>query len=316
MTNLFIAILNMSLVGSFVIAAVCVARIFLKKSPKIFLYFLWAVAGFRLVFPFSIESAFSLIPFDTQLIHIDSTSAGGLPILYSGNSFQMWVTIGLSVWLVGVALMFLYDIASCVILKRRLKEAVNVEANIYETKMIKTPFVIGLFSPKIYLPTHLPAQERQFIVLHEQAHIKRRDYIVKFVAYLILCLHWFNPLVWLAFLLMSRDMEMSCDERVLRELGSGTKIKKDYSRVLLSLVTERCTLGGRALAFLSGDINSRVRNILNLKKQSYIVFAISMVLVIMLSVGFAVDRVSINAAGYDTSSDSLHNLFIGITCCD
>jgi len=314
MTNLFIAILNMSLVGSFVIAAVCVVRFFLKKSPKIFLYCLWAVAGFRLVFPFSIESAFSLIPFDTRLIQrIDNTTGGGLTaILYSGNSFQMWINIGLYVWLTGVAIMLLYDITSFIILKRRLKEAVNIEANIYETETIKTPFVIGLFSPQIYLPTYLPAQERQFIILHEQTHIKRRDYIIKFVAYLILCLHWFNPLVWLAFLLMSGDMEMSCDERVLRELGSGTKIKKDYSLVLLSLVTERYTAGGRALAFVSGDINSRVKNILTLKKQSYIVFAVSVTLVVMLSIGFAVDRVR----GYDINNDTFYHLFAGVACCN
>jgi len=320
MTNLFISILNMSLVGSFVIAAICVARIFLKHSSKIFLYCLWAAAGFRLVFPFSIESIFSLIPFDTQLIpHIDGDISGGslyAANLYSGISFQMWATIGLYVWLAGVVFMFLYDIASWVILKRKLKEAVNVEANIYETKIIKTPFVVGIFSPKIYLPAYLTTQEQNFIILHEQIHIKRRDYIIKFVAYLILCLHWFNPLVWLAFLLMTQDMEMSCDERVLKKLGGGTKVKKDYSRVLLSLVTKRYPMGGRALAFINGDIKSRVKNVLSLKKQSYIVFVISMVLVIMLSIGFAVDRVSISMADYDTSSEALDHLFFGISCCD
>jgi len=307
MSSLFITILNMSLTGAFVIMAVCLARLVLKRSPKIFLYCLWAVAGFRLTFPFSIESAFSLLPFDAQPIaHV-----------YSDFSAATWMTVASSVWLIGAFLMLLYGVASFVSLKRKLKDAVNVEANIYEAETVKTPFVIGILSPKIYLPVYLAAQERRYIILHEQAHVRRRDHIVKFAAYLILCLHWFNPLAWLAFLLMSLDMEMSCDERVLKQLGGSSKVKKDYSMALLSLATERSVVGGSVLAFIGSDTSSRVKNVLSLKKQSYIVFGISMVLVAAMSVGFAVNRVSAGPVSHDAGRGAQQSyLFIDVMCCN
>ena len=325
MDSLFISVLNMSLTGAFVIIIVCLARPVLRKSPRIFLYNLWAVAGFRLTFPFSIESAFSLIPFNAQPIppdiamHPIPPASGNLvaSAMLSGDSaIQLWIAVGSSIWLVGSALMLLYGVASFVVLKRKLTQATNVEANIYETETIKTPFVMGIFSPKIYLPAHLNAQERNYIVLHEQTHIRRRDHIVKFVAFLILCLHWFNPLAWLAFLLMSLDMEMSCDERVLKELGNGAEIKKNYSMALLSLATERRALGGSSIAFIDGDIGSRVKNVLNLKKQSYIVFGVSMALVAVLSLGFSVDRVGIGAASYDAIPETVQSDSFSILCCD
>ena len=322
MTNLFITILNMSLTGAFVILILCLVRLVLRKSPKIFLYCLWIVVGFRLVFPFSIESALSLMPFSAQLIPLDIAIQ---PMPYaadpsSGNPLQIWMAIGSSVWLAGAAFMLLRGTISLVTLKRKLREALHVEANIYEAETLKTPFVIGLFSPKIYLPAHLSAQERRYIILHEQTHIRRWDHIMKFVAYFMLCLHWFNPLAWLAFFLMNKDMEMSCDERVLHELGGGSEMKKDYSSALLSLASERRVIGGSALAFTDGDVGSRVRNVLNLKKQSYIVFGVSVLLVLALSVGFSVDRVSSAHSPNDYISseaapqvDSFQKLFL---CCN
>ena len=313
MSSLFITILNMSLTGAFVISTICLVRLVLKKSPKIFLYCLWAVAGFRLALPFSIESVFSLMPFDAQLI----TYVGDLPVAalpYSSSPLQMWVAIGSFVWLAGAILMILHGAVSLAILKSKLKEAVNVEANIYEAEMLKTPFVIGVFSPKIYLPAYLSAREREYIILHEKTHIRRRDHIVKFAAYFILCLHWFNPLAWLAFLLMSKDMEMSCDERVLKELGGGDEIKKGYSSALLSLAAERCVISGSSLAFIDSDVSSRVRNVLNMKRQSFMTLGVSMALVVVLSAGFAVDRISAYVASHDVVAYQA-NLF-AIFCCD
>ena len=325
MGSLFITTLNMSLTGAFAIVAICLARLALKKSSKIISYCLWAVVGFRLVFPFSIESTFSLIPFNTELIPPDITMQ---PMTYvDGLSFagfnplQTWLTMGMFVWLAGVVVMLSYGTVSYVILKRKLKSATHIEANIYETQMIKTPFVLGIFSPKIYLPAYLTAQERRYIVLHEQTHIRRRDNIVKFTACFILCIHWFNPLVWLAFRLMSMDMEMSCDERVLKELGDKTR--KGYSMALLSLAAE-CPLTDRSLlAFGGRDIGLRIKNVLNPKKQSRVVCCVLVAFAVVLSVGLSVNRAGTNVAGPSPEQYSINEgidysdfVFERWSCCD
>lgn len=308
MDKLFLTILNMSLTGAFVIAAICLARLSLKKAPKIISYCLWAVAGFRLVFPFSIESAFSLIPFKAQTIPSDIAMQSipridsGIPFVNNAvsrilpaatptarvNPLQIWTTIGALVWFIGVAVMLIYSVVSFIILKRKMREAAHIEANIYEAGNIKSPFVLGVFKPEIYLPIGLSGQEKSYILLHEQTHIRRHDHIVKFAAYFILCLHWFNPLVWVAFLLMGVDMELSCDERVLKEIGS--EIKKDYSLLLLSLATERRIIGGSPLAFGEGGVKGRIINVLNFKKPSRVIIVAAVMLAAVLSVGFAVNR--------------------------
>lgn len=299
----------MSLIGAFVIAAICLVRLPLRKVPKIISYCLWAVAGFRLVFPFSIESVFSLMPFNAQIIpqdialqsipHIDS----GVPVVNDAvssilpaatpyadaNPLQIWIAIGAYLWILGVTVMLLCGVISYLLLKRKMRTAIRIDGNIFETDNIFSPFVLGIIYPKIYLPVSLAASEHDYIILHEQTHIRRHDHIIKFVAYFILCIHWFNPLAWAAFLLMGTDMEMSCDERVLKELGH--EIKKDYSRSLLSLATERRIISVSPLAFGEGGIKERVKNVLNLKKPSRIITILAIVFAAALSVGFAVNKV-------------------------
>ncbi|MCL2322717.1 MAG: DUF4829 domain-containing protein [Oscillospiraceae bacterium] len=298
----------MSLTGAFVIAAICLARLPLKKAPKIISYCLWAVAGFRLVFPFSIESVFSLIPFKAQTIppdiamqsvpHIDSGMtivdnfiSSSLPApeaIASVNPLQIWTAIGSFIWLFGVAIMIIYGVVSFIILKQKMRYAAHLEANIYEKENIKSPFVLGVFTPKIYVPIGLSEKEQGYIILHEKTHIRRHDHIVKFVAYFILCLHWFNPVVWVAFLLMGTDMEMSCDECVLKEIGS--QAKKNYSLSLLTLATDIRIINGSPLAFGEGSVKGRIKNVLNFKKPSRIITIAAIVLVAVLSVGFALNR--------------------------
>ena len=312
MAKIFLSVLNMSITGAFVIAAVCLARLLLKKAPKIISYCLWAVVAFRLIFPFSIESVLSLMPFKAAPIPTD-IAMQPVPRIDSGISFvnnavsrvlpaatpnasvnplQIWTAIGGYIWFFGVAIMFIYGVTSYILLKRKIRVAVHVETNIYEADNIKSPFVLGIIKPKIYMPVGLSEKEREYILLHEQTHIKRRDYIVKFAAYFIFCLHWFNPLAWAAFLLMGIDMEMSCDERVLKNMGGDTKI--DYSRSLLSLATERRIIGGSPLAFGEGGVKQRIKNALNFKKPSRVIVLCAVALVAVLSAGFAVNRV-INA---------------------
>jgi beta-lactamase regulating signal transducer with metallopeptidase domain len=298
----------MSLTGAFVIAAVMLARLLLKKAPKVISYALWAVAGFRLMFPFTPEAAFSLLPFnstpiphdiamqaapriDSGITVLDNAVSTALPAVTpagSTNPLQTGLAAGCCIWIFGMAIMLIYSIVSITLLHRRLRGAINVGDNSYEAVGLKTPFVMGLFRPKIYIPAGLSGEERRYIVLHEQTHIRRHDHIVKMLAYFVLCLHWFNPLAWAAFILMGADMEMSCDERVIKELGGD--IKNAYSLSLVRVASERKILNGSPLAFGEGGMKERVKNVLNFKKHSRIVIIAAVILVTVLSVGFAANR--------------------------
>ncbi|MDR2650658.1 MAG: M56 family metallopeptidase [Clostridiales bacterium] len=267
MEKVFLSVLNMSLTASFVIAVIMLARLPLKKAPKIISYALWAVAGFRLVFPFTLESVFSLLPFKASPIPqdismqavprinsgitvIDNAVSASLPaaVPYASiNPMQVILAIGSAIWIFGIAVMLIYSFVSIILLKRRLRGAILVEGNLCKADNLKTPFAIGLFRPRIYIPAGLSDEECRYIVLHEQTHIRRHDHIVKMFAYFILCLHWFNPLAWIAFVLMSADMEMSCDERVMKELGG--EIKNAYSLSLVRAAAGRKILNGSPLAF-------------------------------------------------------------------
>lgn len=308
MEKIFLSVLNMSLTASFVIAAIMLARLPLKKAPKIISYALWAVAGFRLVVPFTLESIFSLLPFksapiptdigmqavpriDSGIALVDNAVSAVLPAAtFTGsvNPMQIWIAVGSYAWLIGMAVMLIYSVVSIILLKKRLQGALLVEGNLYEADNLKTPFVIGLFNPRIYIPAGLSGEERRYIILHEQTHIRRHDHAVKMFAYFVLCLHWFNPFAWAAFLLMGADMEMSCDERVLKEMGDSAK--KAYSLSLLTMATERRIIGSSPLAFGEGGMKERIKNILNFKKSSRVIIIAAVVLAAVLTIGFAVNR--------------------------
>jgi beta-lactamase regulating signal transducer with metallopeptidase domain len=312
MSELFLTVLNMSLTASYVIIFVILIRLMLKKAPKVISYALWGVVAFRLIIPFSFESMFSLMPRNMNPVPIphdiiyqqspqinsgievvDSFVSQSLPapaIGASVNPLQIFVEIGAYIWVLGIIALLIYSLVSILILKRRLKSAQLVEKDVFEAKNLKTPFVLGLFRPKIYIPSGLSADEKSYIILHEQTHIRRFDHMVKMVTFLILCIHWFNPLVWVAFLLMSTDMEMSCDERVVKEMGS--KIKQAYSTSLLSLATGRRLINGSPLAFGEGNVKGRIKNILNFKKPAAWVMVVSIILVAALVIGFISNRPS------------------------
>lgn len=287
MEQLFLQVLNMSLTASYVIVFVMIVRLCLKKSPKIFSYGLWSVVFFRLVCPFSFESLYSLLPQRAEVIPSDIMYAQ-TPQINSGiasvdqvinsilppatptasvNPIQIWITIGAIVWVIGILVLFLYSLVTVRRLHRHLQSVEELSNGIYEVQGLQTPFVFGLIKPSIYLPTGLSIHERSYILTHEKTHIRRFDHIIKPIAFIVLCIHWFNPLVWISFLLMSEDMELSCDERVIKELGSN--IKKDYATSLLALSTGRRIIGGCPLAFGENDTRSRIKNILNYKKLTF-----------------------------------------------
>lgn len=334
MVRAFITVLNMSLTASYVILAVILVRLILKKAPKAISYALWAAVGLRLSLPFTFESAFSLIPFRAQpisqsaamsenvsfassagaaleaigdavngglgtiTVHLGKT-ADGYPVTTEAYHSEVWLAFGSYIWVIGIAVLLVYSALSIILLNRRLRSAVPVEGNVYEAGNIGTPFVLGVFGPKIYIPSGLSEEERSCIILHERAHIRRFDHLVKIAAFLILCVHWFNPLVWVAFLLMSTDMEMSCDERVLREMDGS--IKHAYSTTLLTMTMERRLIGGSPLAFGEGSIKGRIKNILGFKKPAAWVVAVSVALVSALVIGFMLSRPSSG----DTSDNDL-----------
>ena len=285
--QLFPAVVNMSLTGGIMILVVLLFRLALRRAPKVFSYALWSVVLFRLLCPVSFSWAFSLLSLvdpptrqttalsssveyvspdraETVLIPGDPAPVTGeqaAPPARSGAPTAEEVLA--LVWLAGGMALAAYSLISLFRLRRRLAEAVLLRDNLYEADHIGTPFVLGIFRPKIYLPSALGEGERQYIILHEQCHIRRRDHIVKVFAFAALCVHWFNPLVWAAFLFSGKDMEMSCDEAVVRRLGEG--IRADYSASLLSLTAGR-RIAGAPLAFGEGDTKARIRNLLRWKK--------------------------------------------------
>ena len=303
MDKLFLHVLNMSVTASYVILFVILARIFLKKVPKIFSYALWSVVLFRLVCPFSFESIFSLLPLKTQAVtqNVLSSSAkidSGITAIdqvinrtfpvstvqaVGANSFQTWLVFDKILWLLGILILLMYSIFTYIKLSRKLKSGTLVCDNIYQVNNIKTPFVFGLIRPKIYLPTNLSELEQSYIVKHEQTHIKRLDHIIKPFAFLVLCIHWFNPLVWISFFLMSEDMELSCDESVIKQMGNS--IKKDYSTSLLSLSTGRRIIGGCPLAFGENNTKGRIMNILNYKKPKFWIVFVTVIALASISLG-------------------------------
>ena len=310
--SLFLKILNMSLTASYVILAVMLIRLLLRRAPRKYSYALWAAAAFRLVCPVSFESMFSLFSLKGFRLNVEASSAGTAEIVHipenigymaqpeittgitavnnavnpllpaatpqvSANPMQIWIFIGAAVWCLGMVLLLAYSLISLIRLKRRLRTATILEGRVWQSENVRSPFILGLIRPRIYIPYGLGGTERGYVLEHERAHIRRGDHIVKILAYFILCLHWFNPLVWLSYYLMTRDMETSCDERVLsRDPGIGA----DYSATLLSFAT-----GGRfpapsPLAFGESGVKGRIKNALRWKKPKLWVSITALVLCI------------------------------------
>ena len=311
----FTTILNMSITASFVAIGVIIARLILKKMPRIFSYALWSAVLIRLVFPVSFTSTLSFltvikpgtqqttgaiayVPYNIGLMQtpgidvgvdgINNAINGSLPqavLTGSVNPMQVVMAILSLVWVVGVTLLILYSVMSYRKVINQVKTATLVKDDIFETDRIVTPFVCGFMKPKIYIPTDISQSELPYILAHESVHIKRLDYLIKPFAFLVLSVHWFNPLMWLSFLLMSKDLEMSCDESVLKLFGVETRA--NYSHSLLALATgKRQMLSGSPLAFGESNVKARIKNILNYKKPVFGVVVAAIVVTVGLVVLF------------------------------
>ena len=286
--RLFTYVLDLTVPASIVILLVLLLRLMLKGQKKIWSYALWLVVLLRLLIPAGIAlpvgdwavpaftSRYTLsdaqIPLPkvlegmgqgTPTVSVEGT-LGGEAQTISCNWWELAVLYGKYLWLAGVIGVLLWAGIRYWRLRKQLREAVLLQDNVYILDGITTPFVLGLVRPKIYLPSGLKAQEQAHILLHEQRHIRRDDHIFRVVAFLVLCLHWFNPLVWAAFMLSGRDMEMSCDETVTRHMSGDQRA--DYAQCLLRCTAGRAHIAGMPLAFSEGDTGKRIRNLANWKK--------------------------------------------------
>lgn len=306
MTDIFLKIAGMSITASFVIAAVLVLRLLLRKAPKAFSYAMWAVVFVRLLCPFEITlPSAPVVPVKIEEYRVNTDTVptpqdyGDLFFVGSNASVTVFtstdskapeeyrhtrslISAGTAIWLAGVTLMAAYGAVSYIKLKKRLRNAVRTEDNIYVCGGISNPFIMGVFKPKIYLPENLGNSQRDLIILHEKAHIRRFDHIAKIVIFAALCIHWFNPFVWLAFKLCERDMEMSCDEAVAKNMDASGKA--DYSQALLDIAA-----GNTApftACFSENGTKRRIKNVLGFKKPALwvsifavIILAVSVILI-------------------------------------
>lgn len=308
MAEIFQKALNMSIAAGWLILAVIALRLLLRRAPKRFRLLLWAVVGLRLALPWSIESALSLIPsaqtlpegimlerapvLDTGISALNGAINPGFTAAFtpelgaSANPLQVLLPIAAAFWMLGAAAMLLWALVSWLRLRKRVREAVRLEGNVYECE-IASPFVLGLFRPRIYLPFSLENGERELVLAHERAHITAGDHIIKPLGWLLLAAHWYNPLVWLAYALFCRDIELACDERVVHSLSLSDRA--DYSQALLDLSRPRGGVRACPLAFGESSVKGRVKSVLSYKKPAFWLVLLAVVVCVGAAVCFLTD---------------------------
>lgn len=306
MDDVFLKLVNLSISASWLILAVLVLRVVLKKAPKWVMPLLWGVVALRLVCLFSIESALSLIP-SAETIPSEIVTETREPVLYEQATLDIVtnptlpsaaeVPVGVSrqqaqvdfniysvLWLAGMAALLVHALVSAGKLKRKLATAILLRDNIYESEFVDSPFVFGVVKPNIYLPMHMDEGTAAYVIAHEHAHLARRDHWWKVLGYLVLALHWFNPLVWVAYILFCRDIELACDEKVVKGLDGAARA--DYSRALLSCAAPKRAVAACPLAFGEGNIKTRVKSALHYKKPAFWVAAAAVLAVVIVAVCF------------------------------
>ena len=277
MTTVFIVVLSMSISASWLIAALLMLRLLLRKMPKRSVILLWGLVGLRLLIPFSIESRLSLIP---------GNRPGTTPVVSeSGQIPEIWSLL----WLMGILLFTTYFLISYWHFMRKLDTAVFLQEKTYQSDRIQAAVVVGLWRPKIYIPFRMESDSMAYILAHEQAHIRRRDHWWKLLAYFMLTLHWFNPLVWIAYVMLGRDMELACDEEVIRDLD--TQARGDYAQALMMNSRRRHHSTVYRLCFGEIGVKERVRSVLNYQRPSAWHSVVLAVFSIVLGVCFLTDPV-------------------------
>jgi len=341
MEQVFLKILNMSITAGYCALAVMIIRLLLKKQPKVYSYALWLIVAFRLLCPVSFESVFSLMRISPETIPTDivdhsassvATGIGGVDVVVNqalkvvtapevqdastsvakqvDSPLQTIIFAGSILWLVVAAVFLGYGIGSYMRMRQELRDAKETEAGIFLSERLKTPFVLGYFKPQIYLPEGLSSAEKAYVVEHERTHIRRGDHVVKMGAFLLMSLHWFNPVLWVSFFLMCKDMEMSCDEKVVKKLSAGHVLdtKKDYASTLLALASNHQFSFGGPLAFGEGNIKKRISNVLQYKKSTMAVSAVLVVIVVVVVLLFIGNPKSDKETGGTPNKNTAENI--------
>ncbi len=314
MNELFLKIVNMSISASWLILAVLIIRVLSKKSPKWMRVALWGIVALRLLFPFSIESALSLIPSAETIpsgIELDATPAinSGIPVvnsvvnpileqtsapqpIASANPLQIQIFILSNIWMDGIIILLLYMLISCFQLQRKVCTAILLKENIYVDDKIDSPFVFGFVKPRIYLPVHINEQELEHVIAHEKAHIRRKDHWWKLLGFLVVTIHWFNPLVWLSYCLLCKDMELACDEKVIKTFSNHQRA--DYAQALFTCSVNRNRIAVCPVAFGEVSVKERVKSVMNYRKPAFWLIVLSVIICMVVAVCFLTSPVTQN----------------------
>ena len=314
MNELFLKIINMSISASWLVMAVLILRLVLKKAPKWVNVLLWGIVAVRLICPFSFESALSLIPsaetFPEKAISGPSfdVQTGITPVDnrindYLGDRYFEGVTVPANngnhmmnilsiVWTIGILLLIAYTVISYWRLHREIDTAVRYKDNLFQSENVSSPFVLGLIKPRIYLPFSINGQDLEHVVAHEQAHIHRKDHWWKPLGFLLLTIHWFNPFVWLSYVLLCRDIELACDEKVIRELGNEQRA--DYTQALVACSINRRTIAACPLAFGEVGVKERVKSVMNYQKPAFGIVLLAVIACVGVAVCFLTNPITVD----------------------
>lgn len=324
--QVFMQLFNVSLTAGWFVLAVALIRVLLKKAPKCISCVLWGMVAIRLVMPFSIESALSLVP-SAEPLPVTNIYKSGPDI--SGNLIYRNVNSGSQIfdavvgtamretnsisalknnfsllaciWILGILAMLIYTVVSCFKISKKLNEAMPLRDNVWLCDRIDSPFIFGLVKPRIFLPSNMSEDDMEFVIAHEKAHLKRRDHWWKPLGFVLLTVYWFNPLLWVAYILLCRDIELACDEKVIKEMGA--EIKKDYSNALINCSVPRKSIAACPLAFGETGVKSRIKSVLNYKKPAFWIIIVAIIASIVLAVCFLtnpIDNSAIFNAKYET----------------
>ena len=324
-TKILLHLFNVSVSASFLALAVVLFRLLFKKAPKWLTVSLWALVAIRLILPFSVESALSLIPsrelIPTEIMSVDPTkthdTAFGLidnptysdifnstVVVDDVDSFQLDVMLASYAWLIGVAVLLLYALASFLKLRHTVRVSVPYKDNVWICDSVKSPFILGVFRPKIYLPSDTDEKTAELVLRHEKAHLKRKDHLWKPLGFVLLCVYWFNPVLWLSYVLLCRDIELACDEKVIRDMESGDK--KAYSEALLSCSMPQRMISACPVAFGEVGVKKRIKSVLNYKKPAFWLIVTAVIVSVVVALCFMTDpkeKSGENIAGVDEISE-------------
>lgn len=310
--SLFLNILNISLTAGYLILAVTIIRFLFKKLPKWSLCILWAVVAIRLIMPFSIESVLSLIPsarviseeiittnrptIDSGFAIIDNAinpvveSSFTPDVEVSVNPLQIIIHIAAIIWIIGIIFMAAYALMSYIRLRRQVKMSIGIgdtSLQIYNCDGIGSPFILGILRPAIYIPSTLDEETKKYVIAHEKAHLKRGDHFWKPLGFLLLSIYWFNPLCWMAYILLCRDIEAACDEKVIKDKEKDYLVS--YSQALLDLNIQRRSIAACPLAFGETNVKARIKGVLNYKKPAFWIIVVSVICIAVVTVCFLTD---------------------------